>query len=177
MISNAGLSIAAMHHSTGDKVCWSILLVHMCSDLYYSQQIEDWQSKNGYAHIKAFVSHLRLRNLTCNPNQRSLRGVAPALPFSDVVFRRYYDHALAYKDFKEASKSDDKHCLYLGLLGGPLYSEAVVYHYRERLLDQMEALCVALGKPLPFTDCEVGPLHSPVQSDPFEIEEVGCIYL
>ena len=94
-----------------------------------------------------------------------------------MVYRRYYDHALAYKDFKESSKSDDKHRLYLGFLGGSLYPEAVIYHSRERKLDQIEELCVELGKPLPFTDCEVGPLLQPIQTDPYEVDEVRCIYL
>jgi hypothetical protein len=102
--------------------------------------------------------------------------VSPALPFSDVAFRRYYDHALAYNDFKQSSKSDDKHRLYLGLLCWVWYPEAVLYHYRERLLDQIEELCVALDKPFPFADCEVAPLLPPIQSDPFEIEEVKCYH-
>ena len=98
--------------------------------------------------------------------------MSPALPFSDVTFRRYYDHALAYTDFKEASKSDDKHCLYLGLLSGPPFAEAVVYHKRERLLDQIVEVCVALGKSPPFEECEVGPLLPPIQGDPFDLDEV-----
>ena len=130
--------------------------------------------KNGYTHLKEFVSHLRHSNLTNNPSFRSLKGVAPSLPFSDVAFRRYYDHALAYTDFKEASKSEDKHRLYLGLLSGPLYPEAVIYHFRERLLDQVNELCVELGKPIPFKECEVGPLLPPVQGDPFNVDEVIC---
>jgi hypothetical protein len=106
-----------------------------------------------------------------------LKGVAPAIPFSDAAFRRYYDHALAYKDFKEASKSEDKHRLYLGLLGGllPGYPDAVLYHYRERLLDQAEDLCVEMDKPL--IDCEVGPLLPPIQTDPFEADEVRRLFL
>jgi hypothetical protein len=125
-------------------------------------------------HLDEFVSHLRDRKLDGNhPNHRSLEGVASAIPFSDAVFRRYYDHALAYTDFKEASKSDDKHRLYLGLLGGPLQFESVLYHVRERKLDEIDALCVALGRPRPFTDCIVGPLLPPIQTDPFEVDEVS----
>ena len=138
------------------------------------QQIDCWQLKNGYDHLKEFVSHLRYRNLTQYPNCRSLKGVAPALPFSDVAYRRYYDHALAYTDFKEASKSEDKHRMYLGLLGGGLYPETVLYHFRERMLDQVYDLCVVLNKSLPFKECEVGPLLSPVQGDPFNVDEVRC---
>lgn len=129
--------------------------------------------KNGYAHLKEFVSHLRYRKLTEHSNRRGLKGVAPALSFSDVAFRRYYDHALAYTDFKQASKSDDKHCLYLGLLGGPLYPEPVIYHFRERLLDQINVLCIELDKPLPFKDCEVGPILPPIENDPFTVDEVN----
>ena len=134
----------------------------------------DWQSKTGYIHLDEFVSHLHDRKLDSHdPNHRRLEGVAPALPFSDVVYRRYYDHALTYTDFKEASKSDDKHRLYMGLLFGPLQFESVLYHFRERKLDEMEELCVALGRPRPFTDCEVGPLLPPIKTDPFEVDEVS----
>jgi hypothetical protein len=180
LIAHAGLSIAAGNHSTGDKVSVFVYLIGLWILIVEkSLQIEDWQSKNGYAHLKEFVSHLRLRlsNLVHDPNHRSLKGVSPALPFSDVAYRRYYDHALGYKDFKEASKSDDKHRLYLGFLSSPVIPQAVLYCDRERKLDQMEELCVALDRPFPFTDCQVGPLLPPIESDPFEIDEVRCIYL
>ena len=133
--------------------------------------------KNGYSHLKVFVLSLRDRLHFEHPNRRSLKGVAAALSFSDVAFRRYYDHALAYKDFKEASKSEDKHCLYLGLLSGPLFPEAVVYHFMERFLDQIYELCVELKKPRPFKECEVGPLLPAIQGDPFEIDEVGDLLM
>ena len=94
-----------------------------------------------------------------------------------MTFRRYYDHALAYTDYKEASKSDDKHRLYLGLLGGPLFPEAVIYHNRERLLDQIIEICVELGKSPPFEECEVGPLLPLIQRDLFEVDEVRLLLL
>jgi hypothetical protein len=140
-------------------------------------QLQDWQSKNGYQDLKEFVSYLKDRELTGCPNSRNLRGVSPALPFSDLALRRYYDHALAYADFKDASKSDDKHRLYLGLLGGPLYPESVLFHFRERLLDQIEQLCAELDKPFPYPECEVKALLPPIQGDPFDIEEVRFIFM
>ncbi len=57
------------------------------------------------------------------------------------------------------------------LLGGPLYPETVIYHFRKRFLDQVNKLCVGLGKSLPFKECKVGPLLSPVQGDPFNVDE------
>ena len=136
------------------------------------QQILDWQFKNGYASLETFVSCLENRKLTELPGRRSLKGVSPALQFSDVAFRRYYDHCLAYTDFKDASKSDDKHCLYLGILSGPLYPEAVVLTFRERLMDQIERLCAELGRSFPYTESEVEALLPPIEGDPFKVEEV-----
>ena len=136
------------------------------------QQIKDWQQENGYGSLEKFVSRLEARKLTEIPGRRSLKGVSLALPFSDVAYRRYYDHVLGYKDFKEASKSSDKHKLYLGLLCGPLYFEIVLYLFRERLLDQISWLCAALGRSLPYKECECEAVLPPIQGNPFEVEEV-----
>jgi hypothetical protein len=136
------------------------------------QQIQDWQPKNGYGSLEKFVTRLKERKLTHKPGPRSLKGVSPALPFSDVTYRRYYDHVLGYKDFKEASKSSNKHKLYLGLLSGPLYFDTVLYLFRERLLDQISWLCAALGRSLPYKECECEAVLPPIQGDPFEMDEV-----
>ena len=138
----------------------------------YTHQIQDWQQKNGYASLKKFALRLEQRKLTENPGRRSLKGVPPAIPFSDVAIRRYYDHALAYTDFKEASKSSDKHKLYLGLLSGPFYFEKVLYLDRERYLDQISLHCAELGKSFPYKECECEALLPPIQGNPFEMEEV-----
>ena len=90
------------------------------------------------------------------------------LPFQDIAFRRYHDHCMAYTDFKEASKSKNKHRLYLGLLGNAPYPEAVVLCFRKRLVDQIEELCTVLGKTSPPLDA----LMPPIQGDPFAMEEV-----
>jgi hypothetical protein len=95
--------------------------------------------------------------------------VNPSLGFSDTAFRRYYDHVLAYADFKEASKSEDKHRLYLGLLDGPLYPKAVVDYFKGLLMDQIYVLCADLGKQPP--ECGAMPLM--MQGDPFAVEEVS----
>lgn len=90
------------------------------------------------------------------------------IQFSDTAFRRYYDHALASDDFKEASKSGNKHRLYLGLLNGPYYPEAVIYHNRERKLDMIDDLSGDLGKVTPPVDA----LLPPIQGDLFGTDEV-----
>ena len=133
------------------------------------QQLSEWQDKNGYAYLKRFVDALKADHLSFESNRRSLHGVAPAFPFSATAFRRYYDHALAYNDFKQASKSEDKHRLYLGLLGGPLYPEAVLRHFVERIMGQIKLVSVDLGKEPPV----LGPMPSPMVGDPFAINEVN----
>ena len=165
--TNASLSTVLAIASTGDQVCIIFSSTYV-KCLTNSPQLENWLSKNGYSHLKEFVSHLNTRDISSPPTSRSLQGVAPALPFSDRAFRRYYDHCLAYTDFKEASKSDNKHRLYLGLLGEAPYPEAVIYHNRERLLDQADVLCEILGKP----QLSVDALLPPIQGDPFDLEEV-----
>jgi hypothetical protein len=65
----------------------------------------------------------------------------------------------------------------LGLLSGPLFPEAVVYHFMERFLDQIYERCVELKRPSPFKECEVGPLLPAIQGDPFEIDEVGSLLM
>ena len=127
---------------------------------------------NGYAYLKNFAVRLEQRKLTEKPGRRSLKGVSPAIPFSDVAIRRYYDHVLGYMDFKEASKSSDKHKLYLGLLSGPLYCQIVLYMFRERYLDQISSLCAALGRSLPYKECECEAFLPPIQGNPFEVAEV-----
>ena len=168
--TNASLSIVLANSSTGDQVCIVFNSTHV-KPLTIPTQLENWLSKNGYVHLKEFVSHLISRGISPSSTSSGLKGVAPALPFSDRAFRRYYDHCLAYSDFKEASKSDNKHRLYLGLLGQSPYPEAVIYHYRERLLNQVDELCGILSKP-PLT---VDALLSPIQGDPFDLEEVFFI--
>jgi hypothetical protein len=101
-----------------------------------------------------------------------LKGVAAALPFSDAAYLRYFEHCMAYNDFKDASKSDDKHRLYLGLFNGPLYMEAVLYYNRERLLDLIEALCALLGRVSPFAAGGLDPILTPVQGCVFDSDEV-----
>jgi len=99
--------------------------------------------------------------------------VPPTTPFQDVGFRRYYDHVLAYPDFKEASKSGNKHRLYLGLLSNGPYPSAVMYCYRDRLFDMIDDLCGKLGKVSPPLDA----LMPPIQGDPLATEEVrGCFF-
>jgi len=97
-----------------------------------------------------------------------LKGVPPTTPFQEIGFRRYYDHTLAYPDFKEASKSRHKHRMYLGLLSNAPYPSSVIYHYRERLFDMIVDLCVRVGKEPPPLDA----LMPPIQGDPFATEEV-----
>lgn len=125
--------------------------------------------------------YLKHRKLTEIPGRRSLKGVSPALPFSDMAFRRYYDHCMTYTDFKEASKSDDKHRLYLGLLSGPLYPETVIYVFRDRLLDQIERLCDELGRerlfddlgrPRPYKELQIDALLPPIKGSSFDVDEV-----
>jgi hypothetical protein len=154
-------------------------------------QLSDWQLKIGYAHLERFSAFLcdrhlsleqnrseqgsrcmeggwNLEHLSLEQNRRSLSGLPPALLFSDTAFRRYHDHAMAYTDFKAASKSEDKHRLYLGFLDGPLYPEAVLCAFRERLMDQVALLCKCLGKEIPAVD----EMPLPIQGDPFDLEEV-----
>jgi hypothetical protein len=124
--------------------------------------------------FERFTSHLKHRKLTEVQDNPKLKGVSSAISFSGVAYRRYFDHVLAYTNFKEASKSDDKHRLYLGLLNGPIYPEAVVLLFRERLLNQVECLCEDLKRSIPYKELEVAALLPPIEGDPFDLEEV-CI--
>jgi hypothetical protein len=137
-------------------------------------QIEAWHLKSGSVYLKEFIYHLNNRNLTQGGacNRRSLKGVAPALQFSDAAYLRYFEHCMGYDDFKDASKSDDKHCLYLGLFNGSMYMETVLYYYRERLLDLTEALCALMGIASPFAAGGLDPVLPPVQGHMFDFDEV-----
>ncbi len=134
--------------------------------------------KHGSVYLDEFIFHLRSRNLTQEEpdNRRSLKGVAPALPFPEAAYLRYFEHCMAYSDFKDASKSDDKHRLYLGLFSGSLYVEAVLYYYRERLLDLIEALCTLLGRVSPFAAGGLDPILPPVQGCVFDLDEVRMFF-
>jgi len=114
--------------------------------------------------IKGVVDPIKTR--------RSLKGITDPVQFSDKALRRYYNHIMAYVDPKEASKSKDKHRMYLGMLSGPVFPEAVLYHYRERLLNQIAALCSDLGKDVPVPDA----LLQPIQGDAFASDEVSLFF-
>jgi hypothetical protein len=135
-------------------------------------QLIIWKLKDGYEYLEDFVNLLQIRGVV-DPirTRRSLKGITDPVPFSDKALRRYYNHIMAYVDPKEASKSEDKHRLYLGMLSGPVYPEAVIYHYRERLLDQITALCAELGKEAPLLDA----IRPPIQGNAFESDEVSSI--
>ena len=125
--------------------------------------------KNGYSHLKRFVGLLKSKDShNLDQGVSRLKGVPPMISFSDTAFRRYHDHALASVDFKEASKSGNKHRLYLGLLNGPQYPEAVIYLHRERNLDMIDEVTADLGKVAPPVDA----LLPPIQGDLFETDEV-----
>jgi hypothetical protein len=168
LLSNVSMSASIRDLSAGARVWICLLMQFYCFLILYFVQLSDWQLKIGYAHLERFSDLLRLEHLSLEHNRRSLSGVPPALLFSDTAFRRYYDHAMAYTDFKAASKSGDKHRLYLGFLDGPLFPEAVLYAFRERLMDQIALLCKCLGKEIPV----VGEIELPIQGDPFDLEEV-----
>jgi hypothetical protein len=122
----------------------------------------------GYIGIGCCASNFDCHKFTEHPTRSTLKGVVPAVAFSDLAYRRYYDHSLAYTDFKSTAKTKDNYRLYLGLLDGPLYPASVIYCFRERLLDQIEGLCIDLGREPPFKECEVGPLYPPIQGDSFK---------
>ncbi len=143
-----------------------------CIDYGLLLQIENWHSSNGYAHLMRFTVFLKQRVLIQGSVRRSLKGVSPPVPFPDVAYRRLYDYALAYIDFKDASKSTNKHRLDLGFLYGPFYFEIVIYRNRERIVDQISWTCAALGRPLPYKECECEALLPPIQGNPFELDEV-----
>jgi len=103
-----------------------------------------------------------------NQGTSRLKGVPPMIPFSDTAFRRYYDHSLANADFKEASKSSNKHRLYVGFFNAQSYPESVLYYLRERILDSICDVSADLGKAVPPVDAFLPP----IQGDLFQTEEV-----
>ena len=101
-----------------------------------------------------------------------LKGIGFGGQFTDTAFHRYFEHALAYADFKDASKSENKHRLYLGFFNGPSYPKAVLIQFKERLVDRIKRLYGDMGL-LYGMDCHgMDELPLPIQEDDFV--EVIC---
>ena len=122
-----------------------------------------------YANVIALCERKFTTYLQESINRKSsfpvLKGVGFGGQFTDTSLHRYFEHALAYADFKDASKSENKHRLYLGFFNGPLYPEAVFIQFKERLVDRIRKLCSDMGL-LYGMDCPgMGDLPRPIQED------------